>query len=309
MSLVDFLRVYMQLFTNYLAHLPSFAAFKSIYTEQYGTELLKLVNETLEMPDFQQRMLPGATLRELNEQRTREYLQRFAELKSYIDTAFPDNAADMKLEAGAGYVRAARTYKWSKIRKMIVSVNTFFTTHAARLETEGFMPASFLADTTAAGQTLDQGILDYFDIKTKRPSKTKELTDKMKVILSAGKKISRDGKLIFKNGDKKRRLFVLSDVKTTVLGAKAGGIKIWVRDADEALLQPGVSIRISAIGFVARHYMTDEKGFVHVHPIEAGTYTVVFSKPGFVTRAVEWKVKTSVSSRLKVMVEREGEEG
>lgn len=309
MSLVDFLNVYRQLFTNYLTHVASFTAFKSKYTEQYGAELLELVNETLKIPNFQQRLLPGISLRELNEQRTREYLQRFAELKSYIDTAFPENAADMKVEAGAGYVRAARTYKWPKIQKMIVSVKAFLTTHAARLEAEGFMPASFSTETIDAGQTLDQGIFDYSNTKTKRPDKTKELTDKMKAILAAGKMISRDGKLIFKNSDIKRRLFILSHIKTTVLGAKAGGIKIWVRDVDEALLQPGVSIHISALGFVERHYMTDENGFVKVHPIESGTYTVVFSKPGFVTRAVEWKVKTSVSGRLKVMLEREVVEG
>ncbi len=306
MSVTHFLAVFKQLFVNFGANISSFTSFKSIYTEIYRTQLMNLVNETLNIPNLEQRLMPGIMLREMNEKRTKEYLVGFAKLESYIDTAFPIDPGKYKVEAGAGYVSSAQRMEWPNIRKMITSVDTFLTTQATKLADDGFMPAAFATDMTTMGAALNLGMDQYDNVKTGRPDETDALWAKIKAISDAGKAISRDGKLIFKGDDIKRRLFILSEVKKTVLGTKAAGIKIWIRDAEEGLLQPNVSIHVSAYGFVTRHYMTDAKGFVHVHPIDAGTYKVAISKPGFVTQTLDWKVKTSVSSRLKVMLVREG---
>ncbi len=309
MSVPNFLAVFRQLFINYLANLTAFTSFKSMYTETYGSDLIELVDETLDLPNLEQRLLPGKMLRDLNKKRTGQYLALFGQLESYIDTAFPVDTGKYKIEAGAGYVQSAFRYEWPNIKKMITSVDTFLTTQATKLADDGFMPAAFATNITTMGAALTLGIDQYDNVKTMRPDKTDELRDKLKAKSDGGKAISRDGKLIFKGDDIKRRLFIFSEVKKTVLGTKAAGIKIWVRDAEGGLLQPNASIHVSAFGFVTRHYMTDAKGFVHVHPIDAGIYKVAISKPGFLTQTMDWTVKTSVSSRLKVMLVREAENG
>ena len=186
--------------TNYSNNLTLFTAHKGFYTALFGSTRLAEVVSAQQLPNEQTRDEVVETFRLVLGQKGKTARNKWQDLKSYIETAFPDPFMKPKLEAaGSKFYEQAARGNWEVLKDMMVAGRGFIVANAAALAAGNNMPAGFLASFTLAKAGFETTYTDFLVAEENAVLQTNAkitanngIYDKLAAMQGDGKKIFRD---------------------------------------------------------------------------------------------------------------------
>lgn len=213
---------------SYKANQALFATKKSTYTVLFGTNLKAEILAAKTMLDFQQRGAAQEVFKTQMETAANEAMEIWKELESLIRDSFPADQYEIRRqEAGSTNYTGASHHNWESVSQLMLSGQTFITTHGAALTTGGMLPA-FPGDYDTAKDAFDTL---YTDFKNAEQNTSEQRDEKITANNTFYKKITNlceDGQKYYRNEPAKRERFTFSKVLELVSGHGSQTIEITI---------------------------------------------------------------------------------
>ena len=236
-------------------------------------------------------------------EKTTTVRKNFKELQGYIKTAFagPNFVAKNKA-AGADYYSGASADNWQSLQNLLTLSTSFIKDNEAALELNDNMPKSFI-DTFLKGN--DECVVAYKTFVSsgmEKPIITKDKLAADNAIFTALTEMFADGQLIFSGADEKglKSKFTFSALYKIVKSKSPSSLKGYMYYVGNKGLE-GVTVATENADYST---VTDKKGKYEILQLAAGTYTFIFSKPGFKTVRETLTLKPGTAKHFKTIMER-----
>jgi hypothetical protein len=286
--------------TNLEANLPVFADFKTKYVASLVDSLRAERIAAMALPDMDMRDAVSETLRVEMLPFAANCIKYFQYLKGYIDDAFAEDLRMIKYKAaGLDEYEGARLNNWEDMVGMNLKMNAFIAANSALLTSAGFMPATFVANVTAATAGFDT---KYAEFKVARQT-SENTAAKIKANNALYKNMMdfmADGQMLFSGRDEMKKLFTFSVLKSLVSPPGSASLKVTVKNADTTPIV-GVGVKLQLVdgeGEVINGF-SDANGEVLYSSIDAGVYTVTVDLDPLQIYTKE--VNSGVDARLEVV--------
>ena len=283
----------------FLTHLAAFTLFKAFYDAAYHSARIAEITTARKLPDVSVRQARVSLKRIAAELKGREVCNLFQNLKSYIDYAYPNEAVTQEMYQLAGQMHYNQAYRnnWEMLKNLIDDATAFINDKLAELQANNNMPVSF--DTTWASTCTDAiTALDaFYDEENKEHELTDEKVKQNNTIYSMLMDMFGDAQKIFRKDETIQEMFTYEYVAKLVsndVASLSGKVSV---DEPLATLN-GFLILVEETG---EEVATDEGGNYDVGTIKAGTYSLQFSKDGYVTQLLNnVEVATGTHKRVNV---------
>lgn len=277
---------------NYGVHLVKFSEFKALYTMLKKDAALTAIAAARAMPDDDARSGVSEMMHINLVKLGRKCLQQFQYLKSYIDTAYADDAERkvQYLMAGHNYYAAAANEDWESMALMNTSAENYLDAAAnvAALEAGDNMPATFPPEVKVACDAFD---VQYMDFKMAEQTSV-PTADKVRannVIYEEGMSMLKDGQKIFMYAPEVGTKFVFDNLLSLINPAEAG-IKGSVKEAGSFLPMGSARVVVQQNGMPAVDVQVDAAGRFNMQ-LPVGAYVIRVSADGYVDQSMDVDLK------------------
>ena len=207
---------------SYAQYLTDFSNLSTLYTASTGTNQLSAVASARSMPDEDSRDEVHMTLRVQLKDLADICLIKWMDMSTYIRDGFPENEYDNKrLAAGHGYYATAEHDDWDDVKGLMQNGVDFANANSAVLTTGG-MPASFIADMTAAKDAFELKHQEFLQAEEDSKVLTDAKIEANNALYRALIKMFEDGKKIFRNNAAVREQFTFNSVWDLVRNPGSG---------------------------------------------------------------------------------------
>ena len=276
-------------------NLAAFQGYKALYTDTYIAAALQAITDAQKLKTFREVVAARKTARvDLIAQST-AVRQNWQYLKGYITEAFAKDKINIQLEgAGALFYKKGNS-NWASVSGLISAANDFISTNVATLENNNNMPKTFQDEFKKAGDLFtDQlSIFQNADLAKKNAVSNKAKANNG--IYESLMAMLKDGQLVFKNDETMRQQFTYEFLVAMNKGGVAS-LRGYARDA-KGLPIAGVTIESTTGKYTTT---TDAKGRYDITRMEAGDYTFVIIKDGYIRLQQTVTVKPSQANNFNI---------
>jgi hypothetical protein len=231
---------------SYAEFLADFMNLSTLYTAATGTDQLAALAAARAMPDEDSRNEVHKTLRVQLSGLAETCLITWSDMSTYIRDGFPANEYENKrIAAGANYYAGAAHENWDDVKGLMQNGIAFVNANTATLTTGG-MPATFVADMTAARDAFEVKHQAFLHAEEDSKVLTDEKITANNALYRALTKMNEDGKKIFRNNAAVREQFTFERIWELVSGNGGGSgtgvpstiIELGIYTYDEDTLEP-----------------------------------------------------------------------
>ncbi|MCW5909370.1 MAG: carboxypeptidase regulatory-like domain-containing protein [Chitinophagales bacterium] len=271
-------------------NLPAFTAHNTMYNPVNLAAFQAQLDAAKALPNFQQRNEPSETLRVLIKEQAEKSINKWRALRTYIERSFPPALIKPKLEAaGWSYLAQANAFNWEEIVELLDSGYEFITANEPALTANG-MPPAFPAEYQAEQAAYMAFFNQLSDTTLDQRQQTDEKINANNALYDELIRIGKDANVIFRNNPALLERFTFTKVLALVSSPGPATLKGNVTDVAENPI-PDVSVYLQELDL---EVFTDATGTYLTGNISSGTYTVTFSKEGFVTQQVQITINPGV---------------
>lgn len=213
--------------TSYGEHLSVFAAKRSIYTAQKGTDALAALEAAVALPDEAARKALHVVLRIDLVALGGQCRIIWDELDSMIRDSFPDNQYETRRnEAGHGFYAAASNNDWEATKALMKNGADFIAQHGAVLAgTEGGMLPEFPTDLGTVQAAFKAKYLEFKQAEELTKTLTDEKIEANNAVYRALIKLFADGRKYFRFNASVRHQFTFERLLAMISGSGGSGSK------------------------------------------------------------------------------------
>ncbi|MBL7816144.1 MAG: carboxypeptidase regulatory-like domain-containing protein, partial [Saprospiraceae bacterium] len=285
-------------------HLTGFADYKSKYTAALILENLALIKTVEAMPNHEARKAPIKDLRkDLIVERT-DASNLFKLLGGYCTTAAGTDTVlsnAMLHEAGQVYFDKVNSGSWKEIAGLLTAMLSFVRNNTETLQTNGFMPASFLKRLEDKQVAFEAAKLKWETESEAAPASTDTKITANNDLKKRAMEVASDAALAFITQKAIAQKFVWATVAAQIRTERPTGLggKITIGDTKKGLAN--VTVTIPSLGLSVK---SDAEGRYEFMNLEAGSYTLEFTIEGYNTVVIaDREVTTGVKGRLNVAMD------
>lgn len=273
---------------NYRNKVADFTAHKGIYTLAYRTSALGALALAKAMPDDDARTTASETLRVGLVDMGKICTKNFNKLKSYIETAFP-NEALWKIQfegAGQNYYAEATNEDWESMELLMQSGKNYLLANNALLlgvAPNLNMPATFAAAFNTASANFSTQYLAFKNAEETGPATADKIIANNACYKTATD-MMRDGQVIYADDFATKRLFVFSTI-WDLINPPVSGVKGAVKVVGTNVPLAGAVVKTQKVGEVAVETLTDADGKYAVQ-LSVGVFTITVNVSGYVEQSL-----------------------
>ena len=273
---------------NYKIHQVDFAAHKALYTPAYRLTAIAAIAAAKAMPDDDARTTVAETMRVALVDMGKICTKNFNKLKSYIETAFPNEALwEIQFEgAGQNYYADAANEDWESMELLMQSGKNYLTLNNALLlgvAPNLNMPAAFTASFNTAATNFSTQYLAFKNAEETATATAAKISANNACYKTATD-MMRDGQVIYADDLETRKLFVFSTI-WDLINPPVSGVKGNVKGIGTNAPIAGAVVKTQKIGEVADHTLTDADG-KYSKQLSIGDYTVSVNITGYVSQTI-----------------------
>jgi len=290
-------RIILRSFLNFIG---GFAAFKNFYDVGYYNTLIAEVvaaeimpEETVRDSKVSQKLLKlrRAGVKARN---------RWQDIKSYINSAYDDEEIPLKYnEAGQANYEASANENWEKLKQLMIDGKTFLTDNFADLTAGNNMPAGFVTLYDTAQANFNTALENFYSEEETETDLGEDKIIADNDVFDSITDICFDGKHIFRDDEGKKLQFTFDHVWSLVTN-KIANIKGTVVTGPDSAPVAGVKVNIIQLG---EFTLTEPSGRYDFGALPNGTYTIEFSKAGFISHVFEnFEIPVGTTKTLDVVL-------
>lgn len=266
---------------NFLNQLPAFTSYKPFYTNAYHNNRLLEITAAETMADESVRRAKVKSKHLILTQKAELARNRWQDIKSYINSAFTDAELEIKYqEAGAAHYPLAAANNWEETELLLVDGETFLAANLAALTAGNNMPPAFVAQYAAAKNAFITAMSDFYNQEELESDVAEDKIIANNAIYDKLLEMCIDGQKIFRTDLAKKQMFTFDDLLSLVTNHVAN-LKGSVTTGIASTPVPDAKVDVLQL---AEFTTTDTDGKYDFGSIANGTYTIVFSKAGFITQ-------------------------
>lgn len=283
-------------------HLPPLTAFDPDYTDTFIADKVRMIRDAEAIMSIDERNSQGKRIRIRLMVSARLNRGNFLKLVRYIVKLFPADELDTYLsEVGHLLYPEAAKNNWDAMRNMLKAEKKFMNKYSSELAVK--MP-----DTLQAQYARD--VDNFMTLLTAFERIERQISDEAKAKVKANNAVYEallnmclDAQKALEGPDNKdlRKQFTFADIKRRLKGSVPAGIKGYLSTKEG---EPIADVEVSTTN--GRYKTkTDANGFFHIARMEHGEWPFTFRKPGLVELDETFKIKTSTTRHVDLIMEAE----
>lgn len=302
MELISVARIGWLSFKNQNA---DFTAKKEFYKPPYYDLRIGEVDAAEKFDDYSVRLAKITEKRLFLEKKQIVCLNKWQDLKSYIQSAWEDDEAVMKAkfqQAGSEFYADAVDKNWESVADLMKTGETFITENTTALSANNNMPGTFASEFSDVKKELDDAMKDFYTEEENESKLGDKKIDACNLVYKKLMGMFADGQKYFRNDESVKSQFIFDNVLKLVTN-KLASLKghITTNVMNDNLL--GFSLSILQNG---EEVKTDDEGKYDFGSLAAGTYTVEVSKTGYVSQTINnVVVETGTAKTLNIVMIKE----
>jgi hypothetical protein len=260
------------------------------------------ITHVIGIPDSASRSSYVEAVRIQLKEKARTCFDTWKKLKRYITVAFPESLQQVKLKAaGKGYYRNAFAFNWEACQGLLSSGSQFIAAESETLFRNNTMPESFPDEFNAARVTFEALYTNFQEGTRLAGQKTDEKLSANNQLFDNMMEMLLDGQEIFRHDPVIQKQFIFEQILLTVSGPGVAGCKGTVTSGtrDGAPIE-GALITLNN----GNTCTTDDEGWYQFTQLQAGTYSLEVTAPGFVPLRIDnIEIKTGNMSNLHLQMQ------
>lgn len=280
-------------------HMQSFTDFKPKYNPAYIAARLAEIDNAMLIPSEDERSARSAILRIELTDANRVCLNKFQQLKCYIQDAFPDNMHDIEyMAAGQSHFRKATLRSWTSTEALLNIASRYIDQKLNLLSANQNMPVGFPAQFET-----DRAAFADLHMKFLDSEETATITAEEKIIMNnkifnSLRQLFRDGQKIFRYEHAIRKQFIFTDLLYLDKGSGTAGLRGTITNAHTGQPVPNATLTIVQ---TSESDITSEKGKYQVSPMAHGVYSIRVVAEGYEEHVIpEQEVLVGTISTLNI---------
>jgi hypothetical protein len=283
-------------------HLAEFQNFSPKYNPEFIKARKEEITAVASMPDSASRSSYVEAVRVQLKAHSRNCLDAWQRLKHYIFEAYPESLHENKLKAaGKGYYRDAQAQNWEACQGLLSSCSQFLIVESEVLLGNDNMPPGFPEQINEARDTFESLYMNYLEGNKLAGQKTDEKLNANNLLFDTLMVMMHHGHEIFKHEPAIQKQFVFEQILLTVSGPGVAGFKGSVSTATKNSTPIAGALLTLNNGSTCT---TDEEGWYQFTQLQAGTYSLEVTAPGFQTLRIDnIEIKTGNMSNLHLQMQ------
>jgi hypothetical protein len=239
---------------SFIGNIVVFTDFLTIYTPQFGQDMLDEIDAVEAMPEFQERNeATELALVELK-RAAKKSLYHWNSLRRYIRSSFTEEDRKAMWEsAGEDHYKKASHQNWSELRNMLTAGQNFIAGHTAELVAGG-MPATFAGVYAGSRTIYNDALTNFTNLELDEVEGTDLKVEANNALYHKLMDMFEDGTHLFEDVPAKYERFVFAHLKETITnpGNSSGANDILfagtMTDGSTALPLASKTLKASIVG-------------------------------------------------------------
>jgi hypothetical protein len=274
--------------------LSFFTAFKPKYVSAFVDALEAKLNEAMALPDYDQRRGTQIIRRELVIELVKPMQVLLLSLKSYIRSAYANEAIRKAKETQAGFEKyeSAMKYNWEALKDLLLKCKSFLADNEADLLANDNMPVGFKANFDAKADEIIAAIPDMLNTRENNEENTQIKIMANNALYDKIMDICEDGNVVFHNDKQRYDQFVFAQVLQIVTPPGAASMRGVIKDMVTSVGLDGAMVIIKSEDVPEVTAVADSNGKYKFGNLPVGKYKGVVRKDGYQAYDFEVMIKT-----------------
>jgi hypothetical protein len=246
------------------------------------------------LPDYDQRRGTQIIRRELVIELVKPMQVLLLSLKSYIRSAYKNEAIRKAKETQAGFEKyeSAMNYNWDALKDILLKSKSFLTDNEAELLADDNMPSGFKANFDAKADEIIAAIPDMLNTRENNEENTQIKIMANNALYDMIIDICEDGNVIFINDKERYDQFVFKQVLQIVTPPGAASMRGVIKDMVTSIGLKEAVVVIKQENEPEITAVADDTGKYRFGNLPVGKYKGAVRKDGYQTYDFEVMIKT-----------------